>query len=72
MLENVFTEIAEKMRCPELLSFEAHNSGVSMLVADTTILNETIGYTCRTDISDGLDRTIAWWKAQNFRPKRRQ
>lgn len=72
LLENVFTEIAEKMRCPELLSFEAHNSDVSMLVADTTILNETIGYTCRTDISDGLDRTIAWWKAQNFRPKRRQ
>jgi len=65
VMRDVFTEIAEKMDCRELLSFEENEKDVTILVADPAILREEIGYRCRVSLSEGLDRTIAWWRAQN-------
>lgn len=33
-----------------------------MLVADTRVLRETIGWVPRYDLSEGLTHTLAWWK----------
>ncbi len=65
MMRNVFTQIAEKMGCQKLLSFEEGKGAATMLVADPTILNQRIGYRCQVDFSEGLDRTIGWWRAHN-------
>lgn len=65
MMRNVFTQIAEKMDCRDLLSFEEGGGDPTILVADTTILNQEIGYRCQVEFSEGLDRTIAWWRVQN-------
>jgi len=65
LLRNVCTEIADKMGRPELLSF-VENGDASVLVADPTVLREKIGYQCQVDFSKGIDRTIAWWRSQEF------
>lgn len=62
LMREVFTQIAEKMGCQELLSFEEGADPGTIVVADGTILREKIGYQCRISLSEGLDRTIAWWK----------
>ncbi len=64
LIRNVCTEIAEKMGHPELLSFAEDGGKASIMVADPTILNEVIGYRCRVSFSEGLDRTIAWWRSR--------
>lgn len=64
LMRDVFVSIAEKMSCKELLFFEDSQKDITILVADTTVLNDIIGYKCSVDFSDGLDRTIAWWKSQ--------
>ncbi len=64
-MREVFMKIAEKMDSRELLSFGDDLEHVTILVADPTILNQKIGYTCKVDFSEGLDRTIAWWKSTN-------
>ena len=61
-MREVFRDIAEKMGCTQLLSFEENTKSVTIQVADPKVLNEQIGYKCNIDLSDGLDRTIAWWK----------
>lgn len=60
LFRNVCTEIADKMNRPELLSF-VENGSASILVADPTVLQRKIGYQCKVNFSEGLDRTIAWW-----------
>lgn len=70
VLRNVCTEIAEKMGHPELLSF-SENGNASILVADPAVLRDKIGYQCQIGFSDGLNRTITWWREQAFHLKRR-
>jgi nucleoside-diphosphate-sugar epimerase len=61
-MKDIFSEIALIMNCEKYLSFSGNDICKSMLVADTDILNNQIGYTCRTDFRMGLERTITWWK----------
>lgn len=66
LMRNVFETIADKMGCPELLSFQEDQKNATILVADTSVLNQQVGYTCQVDLNEGLDRTIAWWKQQQL------
>lgn len=61
LVKDIFGEIARKMECQSLLRFEENEKDGTILVGDSTVLNKIIGYHCRVDLSDGLDRTIAWW-----------
>lgn len=65
LMRDVFTKIAEKMDCKSLLSFEEDKHASALLVADTAVLRERIGYRCKVSMNDGLDRTIAWWREHN-------
>ena len=56
---NVFAQIAEKMNCSHLLSIDYGNKSSEILVADTCILNNVIGYKCSYDFNDTLDDLIA-------------
>lgn len=49
LMRNVFSSVAEMMGCTELLSFEENNDNIVVLVADPTVLNKRIGYTCNID-----------------------
>lgn len=64
LMRNVFERVADKMGCPELLSFQEDQQNTTILVADPTVLNQEVGYRCQIDLEQGLDRTIAWWKEQ--------
>ncbi len=61
-MREVFRGIADKMGCAQLLSFEENTQSVTIQVADPKVLKEQIGYRCSVGLSEGLDRTIAWWK----------
>lgn len=62
IMKDVFSNIAEELNCIQLLEIDESNSFNQMLIADTTILNDVIGFACKTSLSDGLRKTIAWWK----------
>lgn len=48
----------------KLLSYENEDAAGKTLVADTTVLREVIGYTPKTNIRQGLEKTVAWWRLQ--------
>ena len=66
-------KVADIARCigdivgrPELLHIGAlpyRASDPAVLVADTTVLRQTIGWAPRYDLAAGLDQTLAWWRA---------
>lgn len=72
LMRHVFERIADKMGCPELLSFQEDQQNTTILVADPTVLNQEVGYRCQIDLEQGLDRTIAWWKEQQKQQQARQ
>jgi nucleoside-diphosphate-sugar epimerase len=61
-MKDVFSEVALIMGSEEHLSFSSNYTCKTVLVADTDILNNQIGYTARTYLKVGLGKTIAWWK----------
>lgn len=68
-MRDVFSEIARQMNCERLLRFS--DSGEHhTLVADTSLLNRTIGFRCETPFEQGLEKTIRWWKEQADRHER--
>ena len=66
-------KVADIARCigdivgrPDLLQIGAlpyRASDPPVLVADTTVLRQTIGWTPRYDLTAGLSETVAWWRA---------
>jgi nucleoside-diphosphate-sugar epimerase len=62
-MRDVFHEIAAQMDCEELLAFSKNRQSES-LVADTSLLQNQIGFLCRISLREGLRRTIKWWKAK--------
>jgi len=65
-IRSVLTAIAEKMECHYLLSIKEDNKNAETVVADTSILNNVIGYRCRVPLDDGIERTINWWFQQEI------
>ena len=62
VMRNVFEEIASQLECCHLLYFENENEEGRMLVADTSILTNTLGIACNTSLKRGIAQTINWWK----------
>ena len=63
---DVARQIADIVGRPELLHIGAlpyRASDPPVLVADTTVLRHTIGWTPRYDLTAGLTQTVAWWRA---------
>lgn len=58
MMGEVFKNIAKKMSCEQLVVLEDTNNRSEILVADTEVLNQKIGYHCSVDIDKMLDDTI--------------
>ena len=64
---DVAREIAAIVGRPDLLEVGAlpyRASEPPVLVADTTLLRKTIGWSPRHDLTSGLTQTVAWWRAQ--------
>jgi nucleoside-diphosphate-sugar epimerase len=60
-------EIAAIVGRPELLQVGAlaYRTGEPpVLVADTTLLRDKVGWSPRYDLTAGLTQTVAWWRAQ--------
>ncbi len=58
IMSDVFSTIAKKMDSEHLLSFDFSNTAKEILVADTDILNNVIGYRCKVDFDSTLDGLI--------------
>ena len=61
-MRELFTMLAELTGNKGTLVLENETSVGQRLVADTRILQEKIGYSCRTDLRQGLSKTVQWWK----------
>jgi nucleoside-diphosphate-sugar epimerase len=56
---DVFKEIAIKMDAGHLFTFDYENTAKEIVVANTDVLNNTIGYTCKVSFDHMLDDMIA-------------
>jgi nucleoside-diphosphate-sugar epimerase len=59
---DVFSEIADIMDRKKLLVLNNEEICHTVLVGDTEILNNQIGYRCRMELREGLEHTVQWWK----------
>lgn len=60
-MKEIFSIIANKLNCNELLSFENENCIGDILVADTKIMEECIGYKCKEEFESGIGKVIDYW-----------
>jgi nucleoside-diphosphate-sugar epimerase len=58
-MREVFTAIAEEMRCPELLSFDCEKREPDVLTADISRLRDELCFKPSVDFNDGLRRCVA-------------
>lgn len=66
-INEVVGEIGRKLNCEDLIklgAIAAQADEPRRLVADVTRLREEVGWSPRRDLSQGLDETIAWWRAR--------
>jgi nucleoside-diphosphate-sugar epimerase len=57
-MKEVFKTIAEEMGCERLLSFNENLGRNDVFVAQTSRLNDEIGFACATDFRDGIRRCV--------------
>ena len=65
-LKSIVTAIGEKfdrLDLVELGAIPARENDAPLVVADVTRLTEEVGWRPAIGLDDGLDRTIAWWRA---------
>ena len=65
-VREIVSRIAEQLGEPELVAFgelPTSSEEPPLLVAETTRLNEEVGWSPRYGLDEGLARTIKWWKA---------
>jgi nucleoside-diphosphate-sugar epimerase len=66
-LKEVILKIAGKLKRPNLIHLGARPTPANeplLLVGDTRRLTEEVKWQPRFDLDEGLEKTIAWWKAQ--------
>jgi nucleoside-diphosphate-sugar epimerase len=66
-IKTVVKTIGDKLGRPELVNLNAHPSGLSnppLLLADVRRLKDELHWSPTVDLDEGLDKTIAWWKAR--------
>ena len=64
MMRDIFRMIASNLHKENMLSFENEDKCDLILVADTTILREKIGFTPDFPFEETMKRCINWWKEQ--------
>ena len=65
MMRDVFHLIAKTLGKEQLLSFENEDRCDLILVADTSVLRDKIGFNPIHDFENGMRETIRWWEAKN-------
>jgi len=60
----VFLEIGRQLHCPDRISFCGGAGGGNILVSDNTLLRDVLGFNPQTDFSEGIARSIAYWRRQ--------
>jgi nucleoside-diphosphate-sugar epimerase len=64
-MKNIFEFIAKTMRSEHLFGIENLDANSGVLVADTAVLREKIGYQCTVDFEKALSEEINWFCALN-------
>jgi len=59
---DMFSEIADILDCRKLLIIENDDICQTVLVGDTAVLHNKIGYVCKTKFHEGIRTTIQWFK----------
>jgi nucleoside-diphosphate-sugar epimerase len=60
-MRDVFTIIANVMQCEDNLVFENQDVCKLILVGDTAVLEEKIGFKCKTPFEEGIKKTIEYF-----------
>lgn len=63
-MREVFLEIGRQLNCPERIFFDGEAGGETVLVSDNAILQTVLGFVPGTDFSEGIARSIAYWRTQ--------
>jgi nucleoside-diphosphate-sugar epimerase len=66
-LKSIVTKIGSKLERPELVelgAIPARENDVPLVAADVRRLIKEVGWRPSIGLDDGLDQTIAWWKAE--------
>lgn len=63
-MREVFLEIGGQLNCLERISFNGEAGRETMLVSDNAVLQHELGFVPQTDFSEGIARTIAYWRTQ--------
>jgi nucleoside-diphosphate-sugar epimerase len=66
-LKSIVTTIGEKLECPDLVelgAIPARENDAPLVVADVERLTREVGWRPAIPLDEGLDRTIAWWRAE--------
>lgn len=63
-MREVSSVIAQELNAEHLLQLNEANSSKEVLLADTAVLDNVIGYRCKTGLSEGIRRSVQWWKTQ--------
>jgi len=65
-VREITSAVGEASGRPELIDFgalEPREGDPAAIVADTTVLNDEVGWTPTTDLESGIRATVDWWKA---------
>lgn len=66
-LKSIVTTIGEKLERPDLVelgAIPARENDAPLVVADVERLTREVGWRPAIPLDEGLDRTIAWWRAE--------
>lgn len=63
-MREVFGEIGRQLGCPERISFHGEAGGETVLAADSTLMQEVLGPIAQTGFSDGIAKSIEYWRTQ--------
>lgn len=61
-MRDVFSLIADKMGCSDLIEYNEENDNTKIMVADIKEMKEQFPSITLTNFDEGIERTINWWK----------
>lgn len=71
-MRQVFSEMADIIGWPELLTFDENQLECLALTADVSQMKSVLNYRCTTPFRVGLEKTIQWWREQLNIPEEKQ
>ena len=64
-IRDLLGTIAAEFGAPELIEYREQTGEPRLLLADTTVLTEEIGYKNKVDLQSGIRQMVDWWKKIN-------